>query len=394
MIIEMIKAFFFIFIAEMGDKTQILAMAFATRYKVQKVLWGVLIGSFLNHGLAVILGAYMSNVVPVELIQFVAACAFILFGLWALKYEEEEEEKAKKEKFGPVVTVALTFFIGELGDKTQLAAITLSTTAQYPAFILMGTVLGMVVTSSIGIFIGSKLGKRIPELAIKIISGFIFIFFGILGLFEMTPVEYKTPLNLSAFFILLSVIVFILLKPSIQAMRTGKISAFRKTAAELHKHVREMRNTVDKICLGEHSCGKCQGKDCGIGFLKEALLHVNEQGVCIYPDKWHDGVDTTEKAYDMDRVIEGLTISVMVSEKFGKTKDKHFIANKAREIFELICFREKISFEGDVKAYFSLLNRKNKVLSERIVNQYNILKEVKQCQETEKCPEIKKCRES
>ena len=157
MMIEMLKAFFLIFIAEMGDKTQILAMAFATRFPVKKVLAGVFIGVLLNHGLGVIVGKYISDFLPTNIIQIVAGVVFISFAFWTLKVEDDEDkDEEQKYKFGPVLTVALAFFIGELGDKTQLTAITLATNTSYPLAILGGTVLGMIMTCSIGILIGKS----------------------------------------------------------------------------------------------------------------------------------------------------------------------------------------------------------------------------------------------
>lgn len=177
MIQELVKAFFFIFVAEMGDKTQILAMTFATQYKVQKVLLGVLIGSALNHGIAIVLGSYLSTLVPLDKIQIIAGLMFIVFGLMALRSHDEEKEDNKRS-FGPVLTVALAFFLGELGDKTQLTAMTLAVDSEYPAFILLGAVLGMLATSGLGIFIGTIIGDKVPEFTIKIISSAIFIFLG------------------------------------------------------------------------------------------------------------------------------------------------------------------------------------------------------------------------
>jgi len=176
MVQEMIKAFLLIFVAEMGDKTQILAMAFATRFPVRKVLMGIGLGVFLNHGLAVVLGSYLSQVVPINTIQMIAGAAFVGFALWTLKPEEEEEEKETRMKFGPAATVALAFFMGELGDKTQLTAITLAADASYPFMVLLGTVSGMVATGALGIIIGRKLGDKIPEVGIKLLAASIFMF--------------------------------------------------------------------------------------------------------------------------------------------------------------------------------------------------------------------------
>ena len=169
MINELIRAFFLIFAAEMGDKTQIIAMTFATQYKVKEVLMGVFLGVFLNHGLAILLGRYISKLIPMNWIQLIAGFMFVIFGLLALREEDVEDTKNKKS-FGPIFTVALAFFVGELGDKTQLTAMTLSAEGNYPFFILIGTTLGMMATSGLGIYVGSKIGEKISDIFIKIVS--------------------------------------------------------------------------------------------------------------------------------------------------------------------------------------------------------------------------------
>src|SRR6056297_2623886 len=191
MLQEILKAFMFIFVAEMGDKTQILAMAFATKYPVKKVLLGIFIGSFLNHALAVYLGNLLSKFIPISALQIIAGFAFVGFALWTLLADDDDDNNENaRMRFGPVLTVSLAFFLGELGDKTQLAAITLSTEALYPLAILCGTVSGMVFTGSIGIFIGKKLGEKIPEIAIKLFAAGVFMFFGLIKLFQTLPDQF------------------------------------------------------------------------------------------------------------------------------------------------------------------------------------------------------------
>lgn len=90
--------------------------------------------------------------------------------------DSDTEEIDHNKGMHPVLTVALAFFIGELGDKTQLTAMTLSSEGNYPLFILIGTTLGMVATSAMGIFIGSKIGDKVPDIAIKIVSSLVFVF--------------------------------------------------------------------------------------------------------------------------------------------------------------------------------------------------------------------------
>lgn len=226
MFTDFIKAFGLIFIAEMGDKTQILAMAFSTRYKVKSVLCGIFLGAFLNHGIAVWLGNYLCSIIPVETLQIIAGFAFVGFALWTLKIEKEEEEKKVKRSFGPIITVAMAFFIGELGDKTQLTAITLSTEATYPLLILLGSVSAMIVTGGLGIFVGRKLGNKIPELAIKLLAASIFMIFGVTKLFTTVPDKYLNPMVLVAFFSIIGIISFIRIKAIIN-MRSQEKAKYK-----------------------------------------------------------------------------------------------------------------------------------------------------------------------
>ncbi len=174
---ELLGAFLLVFAAEMGDKTQILAMMFATKYRAVSVLTGIFIGALLNHGLAVLLGCRLGCIIPIPVLTTIAGLAFIYFAFSSLKREESENGKVRRYK-SAVITVASAFFIGELGDKTQLAAITLSMSAAYPLLILIGTVSAMVITGMMGIWIGNKVGKRIPEVFIKTISAILFFIFG------------------------------------------------------------------------------------------------------------------------------------------------------------------------------------------------------------------------
>ena len=221
MIKEYIKALFLILMAEMGDKTQILALAFATRYGVAQVLTGVFIGALLNHGLAVILGAYLSVLFPLEIIQIVAGFIFIAFALWTLKIEDNEEENVTTNK-SPIFTVALAFFIGELGDKTQLTAITLSADAKFPLAILFGTVSGMVIVSAMGIYVGCKICKKIPEVTIKMISAVIFLYFGVCKLYQSLPEKYLLSKNILLFAVVLTILFSIRLIPFIKNMEKNK----------------------------------------------------------------------------------------------------------------------------------------------------------------------------
>lgn len=178
-------------LAEMGDKTQLLAMAFATKYKASKVLIGVFIATVLNHAVAVAVGNYITRFDSAQVwIQGIASLSFIFFGLWTIRGDKLEGEENRKSKFGAIMTVAIAFFIAELGDKTQLATIALATKfPECPVGILMGTTTGMLVADGIGIIVGVVMCKRIPERTIKLISACAFIFFGFLGSYQVASGE-------------------------------------------------------------------------------------------------------------------------------------------------------------------------------------------------------------
>ncbi len=192
----------FVVLAEMGDKTQLLAMAFACRFRWQTVLWGVLAATLLNHLLAVLVGNYLTVLIPISYIQIGAALSFVLFGLWTIRGDELADE-AKHNKFSPFWTVAIAFFIAEMGDKTQLATVALAAKYQTILPVWLGTTLGMMIADGIGIVFGIVLGKRIPERAMKWGAAVLFIGFGLWGLYEYVPVEFwNTPLVLAGLLLL------------------------------------------------------------------------------------------------------------------------------------------------------------------------------------------------
>ena len=198
----------FVALAEMGDKTQLLAMAFATRYKASLVLWAVFVATALNHLLAVALGTYLTNVIPIQYIQIAAAVSFILFGLWTIRGDELNNED-KRFSFSPFWTVAIAFFIAEMGDKTQLATIALAAKYQSVIPVWMGTTTGMVIADAIGIVIGIVIGKKIPERVVKWIAAIIFILFGLIGLYQYLPGTFLTPGNIAVTILVISVAVFL-----------------------------------------------------------------------------------------------------------------------------------------------------------------------------------------
>jgi putative Ca2+/H+ antiporter (TMEM165/GDT1 family) len=187
-----IAAFMLVLIAEMGDKTQLLAMAFAARYRPGQVLAGVFIATLLLNALAVGAGTLLNTVIPVGVLSFIAALSFIFFGLWALKGEDEHEE-AEKERatgLGPVLTVATSFFIAEMGVKTQLAAVSLTVQYGQPFLVLAGATLGMTIADSLGVIAGSLLGNRISPSVLRWTSSVLFILFGLTGIYQAAATRF------------------------------------------------------------------------------------------------------------------------------------------------------------------------------------------------------------
>lgn len=174
-------------LAEMADKTQLMTIAFATKYKVSKVIIGVLLAIILNQGLAVALGSIIGQYQGMNVwMQVIASASFIFFGLWGLQEEKTENIKARNSRCGVVLTVLVAFFISELGDKTQLSTIAFA--IKYPdcsMAVFLGSFTGMVIANALGIIVGVLLCRNIPEGKIKIISAVAFIIFGFIGLYQV-----------------------------------------------------------------------------------------------------------------------------------------------------------------------------------------------------------------
>ncbi len=176
-----LAAFTLVFCAEMGDKTQLIVMAFTARYSWRPVMAAVLAATLANHGLAVALGVLLGGLLPETEMRIVGSIAFIVFGLLTLRNDEEDEEEVRQSR-SPFWTVALTFFLGEMGDKTQLAVLTIA--AEQGAWIpvLAGSTAAMMIADGLGIALGAKLRSHVSPQTMKKISAFVFILCGVAGL--------------------------------------------------------------------------------------------------------------------------------------------------------------------------------------------------------------------
>jgi putative Ca2+/H+ antiporter (TMEM165/GDT1 family) len=180
-----LASFLIVILAEMGDKTQLLAMSFATRYSAYKVIFAIFLATVANFALTVALGQFLTTIVPIDIISLAASLSFIGFGLWTIRGDKLQGGDKKVSRFGVVPTVAVAFFIAEFGDKTQLATISLAVEYQNAVSVLVGATLGMLIADGIGIIVGIIFCKRIPERTLKWFSAGIFVIFGLVGVYEV-----------------------------------------------------------------------------------------------------------------------------------------------------------------------------------------------------------------
>lgn len=337
-----VKALFFIFAAEMGDKTQILAMTLATRFKLRHVITGIFIGSLLNHGLAVSVGTLIGTWVPISVLQLIGGLAFLIFGLWSIRSGEEEEEDLSI-KWSPVYTVAFAFFVGELGDKTQLAAISLAMESKFPLITLAGTVSGMMVTSGMGIFLGMKLGNKLSEKYIKIVSFSVFSVFGILKLGASESVELVGRQGIMAILGLWFVAVLYSVQKRRQASARSKAGSFEVVAELLHQKMLLLQGHVEKLCLGESICGRCVGVRCPVGAIK-LIMDKNNEITDV-------DIDTlSRKDIDhqvaLESYLELLKIYKDNDDEIKQHLSERRMLERVREILEKIVYNKNFDYQG------------------------------------------------
>jgi Ca2+/H+ antiporter, TMEM165/GDT1 family len=167
-----------VFLAELGDKTQLVALCLASRYRARIVLAGITVATLVVHVFSVLLGGGIGKLVPDEWIQLIAGISFIGFGLWTLRGDSLSQDECDNIRGrSPFWLVFTTFFLAELGDKTMLSTVALATTnAIIPVW--LGSTAGMVLSDGLAIIAGKLLGAKLPERAVKIGAAVIFFAFG------------------------------------------------------------------------------------------------------------------------------------------------------------------------------------------------------------------------
>lgn len=179
-----------IFVAELGDKSQLMAMTFATRFRALPVLIGITAATAIVHLASVALGAALGAALPTGPISIIAGVAFLGFALWTLrgdKLDDDERDKARLATGSAILAVGGAFFLAELGDKTMLATVTLA--ADHGGLagltgVWLGSTVGMVAADALAIVVGQMLGRKLPERVIRYGAAAGFAVFGVLLLIE------------------------------------------------------------------------------------------------------------------------------------------------------------------------------------------------------------------
>ncbi|MFW9615207.1 TMEM165/GDT1 family protein [Aquabacterium sp.] len=171
-------------LAEIGDKTQLLAFILAARFKKPvPIILGILLATIINHGLAGALGAWVTSVLSPQVLRWVLGLSFIGMAIWTLIPDEiEDEETQIASRLGVFGATLVTFFLAEMGDKTQVATVAMAAHYAQPLMVVIGTTLGMLIADVPAVFVGDKLSARIPMKLVHTIAAGIFAVLGIVTL--------------------------------------------------------------------------------------------------------------------------------------------------------------------------------------------------------------------
>ncbi|WP_312327045.1 TMEM165/GDT1 family protein [Acinetobacter sp.] len=170
-------------LAEMGDKTQLLALLLAARFrKPVPILVAILLATLINHGLSAVLGQWVTRVIGPEVLLWIVSIGFIAMAVWMLIPDELGDENAsinKWQKFGVFGATFILFFLAEIGDKTQIATVALAARFDSVFWVMLGTTLGMMLANAPAVFLGDKLANRLPISLIHKIGAAIFLVIGV-----------------------------------------------------------------------------------------------------------------------------------------------------------------------------------------------------------------------
>ena len=175
----LLASFLVVVLAEMGDKTQLIALTLGLRYRRPwTVMLGILIATLLNHALAASLGVWGATKVDPRVLGWILGLGFIAFGAWTL-FPDRADAPGERRAWGPLLTTTVVFFLAEMGDKTQLATVALGARYGAPVAVTLGTTAGMLVADALAVFAGSRFAAVVPLPLFRRLAAALFFLFGI-----------------------------------------------------------------------------------------------------------------------------------------------------------------------------------------------------------------------
>ena len=171
-------------LAEMGDKTQLLSLVLAARFrKPWSIVWGILVATLANHALAGAAGSWVTRVLGPDLLRWVLGASFLAMAVWMLIPDKlDDDTPAGAPRLGVFGTTLVAFFLAEMGDKTQIATVALAAQYQQWAAVVAGTTLGMMLANAPVVWFGDRLVKKVPIRVVHLISAVIFAILGVVAL--------------------------------------------------------------------------------------------------------------------------------------------------------------------------------------------------------------------
>ncbi len=170
-------------LAEMGDKTQLLSLVLAARFrKPWPIVLGIFVATLANHALAGAVGSWVTRMLGPDVLRWVLGASFIAMAVWMLIPDKLDEDDTPKPGHGVFVTTVIAFFLAEMGDKTQIATVALAAQYQQWAAVVAGTTLGMMLANAPVVWFGDRLVKRVPIRVVHVISALIFAVLGVVAL--------------------------------------------------------------------------------------------------------------------------------------------------------------------------------------------------------------------
>lgn len=169
-------------LAEMGDKTQLLALVLAARFrKPWPIVFGIFVATIANHAMAGALGAWVTTVLSAQTLRWILGVSFIAMAVWMLIPDKlDDEDTTTPPRFGVFVTTVVVFFLAEMGDKTQIATVMLAARFDAYAQVVAGTTLGMMLANAPVVWLGEKIVRRVPIKLVHGISAAIFLVLGVI----------------------------------------------------------------------------------------------------------------------------------------------------------------------------------------------------------------------